>query len=125
MRCFERYLLHRKFAVSFNRVGYSAALGPTSDFFVESFGEAVELRAIQRESRSHGMATEFADEVGGTRCHRVEHIANVESGHRVRGVAEGFVALYCESDYRTSHSVFYAARDEANDTLMPCLVIQT
>ena len=97
---------------------------PARDLLVEGAREGIELRALERQARGHGVAAEAADELGMARGDGVEHVADVDAGDRARRAAQLPSPAQREGDHRPAQPVLDAARDQADDALVPARIEQ-
>src|SRR5882757_10154769 len=77
---------------------------------------------LNGKSGSHGVPAELADQLRTARRNCVQDIANMDARHRARRTAQLFVTCQRECNHRSADAVFHSARNQSDDTLMPCLV---
>ena len=94
-------------------------IAPARDFLVERARERIEMPLLDRQPRRHRMTAEAADELGMSRGDAVEHVADVDAGHRARRASQTTVGIAREGDDGPPHAILDAARDQSDDALVP------
>ena len=92
---------------------------------IEGAREALELGKLQRQTGRHRMTAEFDDEVRVARGNAVEHVADVHARDGASRAAQARIVGARKSKHRAAHAFLDAARDEADDALVPALMVET
>src|ERR1700722_275495 len=121
----KRNLRHGKFAVGLDAVHALALAEAAFHFLVEGARKALELGKLQGQTGRHRMTAEFDDEVRVARGDAVEHIADVHARDGASRAAQARIVGARKSKHRAAHALLDAARDEADDTLVPALIVET